>query len=131
MTLYLSAVLLLGALVFSFVSYKIIQSNVVHPIFFSIWIAFCLFIISIPLLSFLYKWLATLSGMESATNLIWVIVLAYILFYMAYITVFAVNMYNKIQVLISRLAIVESELHALRLEQGSSPAAPDARELTH
>jgi hypothetical protein len=70
------------------------------------WIGMSLFLLSIPVLEPLYKWLATsILGIEDARHIIYITLIGFLLIHLFYLTAMVSQMSNQIRQLISNQAI--------------------------
>lgn len=99
----------IGLIFFIFIL-RFIKKNSFRPSFATLWICISLFLISVPVLEFFYKWVATtLIGIEDARHIIYVTIIGFLLVYVFYLTIKISKMSDQIQELISYTAILEKE----------------------
>lgn len=90
---------------------KLVKKNNVKPSYAFLWISLSLFLLSIPLLEPLYKWISTtLIGIEDARHIIYITLIGFLLIYNFYITIKISQMSDQIQTLISYTSVLEKEL---------------------
>jgi len=87
-----------------------IKRNTLRPAFAVLWISVSLFLISIPLLEGVYKASATAIGISDARHIIYIGLIGFLLVYVFYLSLKISRMSDRIQVLLSELAIVECDL---------------------
>jgi hypothetical protein len=96
-----------GFLLFVLIS---IRRNMLRPSFAVLWISISFFLLSIPLLEPLYKSLANVVGISDARHVIYIALIGFLLVYVFYLSLRISCMSDRIQILLSQLAIVECEL---------------------
>lgn len=102
--------LILGFVFFLFVL-RVVKRNHFRPNFAIYWVLLCSFLISIPLLEPLYKWIAVeLIGIFDARHIIYVSLIGFLLVYVFYLTIRVTRMSDQIQELITFTAILENEM---------------------
>lgn len=103
-----------GAL-FLIVIFGMIKRNSLLPSYTALWVGITIFLISIPLMEPLYRWIAhELLGLVTGNDLIYVILIGFLLVYSLYLTSRIVKMNNRIQKLISFTAILENQIKNLK-----------------
>ena len=74
------------------------------------WIGISSFLVSIPVFESFYKWIAvSLIGMIDARNIIYIVLIGFLLVYVFYLTSKVSQMSDQIQELISFTAILENK----------------------
>lgn len=110
MTLSIILFLVSIAIIFLAVIFKLIRKNYLPPSSALFWLCVGIIILSIPLLYRAYRYIASnLLGFVDATNIIYIISISFLAMYALYITVKLKQSSDRIQILISHLAIVEAE----------------------
>jgi hypothetical protein len=100
----------LGAVFFAVVL-RSIRRSTLRPLYAVLWISLSAFLLSIPLLEPVYKWLATsVIGIVDARHVIYIAVIGFLLVYSLYLTSMVSRMSNQIRHLISAVAILESKV---------------------
>ena len=103
--------LIIGVMYFLFVL-RFVKKNMFRPSYAFLWILISVFLISIPLLQDLYKWLAsTVIGITDARHVIYVGLIGFLLVYVFLISIRISRMNDQIQELISYTAILEKQLN--------------------
>lgn len=87
-----------------------IQRNTLHPSYAVFWFLIALFLASVPVLEEFYQWLAwSVIGIVDARHVIYIVLIGFLMVYVFYLTMKLSRLANQVQVLLSQLAIVESE----------------------
>lgn len=87
-----------------------IQRNTLHPSYAVFWFLIALFMVSVPVLEGFYQWLAgSVIGIVDARHVIYIVLIGFLMVYVFYLTLKLSRLANQVQVLLSQLAIVESE----------------------
>jgi hypothetical protein len=106
--------LLLGIL-FIVVVVRFIKKNTISPSFVFLWLLVCFFLISVPIFEDFYVFLAhNIFGFDNAANIIYIIILGFLLIYILYITLQMNRISDQIHILISQTAILEKEIEELK-----------------
>ncbi|HWQ81483.1 MAG TPA: DUF2304 domain-containing protein [Ignavibacteria bacterium] len=88
-----------------------VRKNNMHPSYSVLWVLVSLFLLSVPILEPLYKWIATaLIGIIDARHIIYVVLIGFLLIYIFFLTVKITRMSDQIQNLISHTSILENEI---------------------
>ncbi len=115
MNLKIRIFLLIAGLLFFFVTLKLIKNKELRPSFAILWFFISLILISLPIFNQVYKFIAfNILGFVDATNLVYIILIGFLLIYSLVLTIFLSRMSNRLLVLISFSAILEHELRRLR-----------------
>jgi hypothetical protein len=108
-------------LCFFFAVLRVIKRGGFRPSYSTAWIAIALFLISIPVFEFFYKWVATSAlGIVDARHIIYVVLIGFLLVYAFYLTTKISRMSDQIQELISYTSILEK-----RLQDSNKTDSPD------
>ena len=111
MTLKILFFLIAVAVLFLTVIFKLIRKNYLPPSSALLWLLVGIIMLSIPLLHGLYRFIAfDLLGFNNATNIIYILSIGFLMLYSLYTTVKLKQSSNRIQMLISQLAISEAEI---------------------
>lgn len=104
-------------LIFFYFVLRFIKKNTIRPTYAFLWISMCAFLLSIPLLEPLYKWVAvSMIGIVDARHIIYITLIGFLLIYVFYLTARISQMSDQIQVLISHSAILEKEIKRKNIE---------------
>jgi len=77
-----------------------------------LWILIALFLLSVPIIEPFYRWVAyEIIGIGDARHIIYVALIGFLLAYVFYITVRLNNVSDRVQELISELAILRNKLN--------------------
>ena len=99
-----------GLIFFVFIL-RLIKKNTIRPSYAVLWIGISLFLVSIPVFEFFYKWIAvSLIGLVDARHIIYIALIGFLLIYVFYLTTKMSQMSDRIQELISFTAILENKL---------------------
>jgi len=91
--------------------FRYIQKKSFNPSYSVLWIGVSLFLVSIPIFEPIYRWIAySVIGMVDARNIIYIIIIAFLLVYLLFLTSKITKMSDQIQELISFTALLEKEL---------------------
>lgn len=107
---------IVGLIFFLFVL-NFVKKSTFRPSYAVLWISISLFLISIPIFEFFYKWIAvSIIGIEDARHIIYIGIIGFLLIYVFYLTTKISQMSDQIQELISFTAILENKLNRKRDE---------------
>lgn len=102
---------IIGLIFFVFIL-RFIKKNSFRPSYATLWIGISLFLISIPVLEFFYRWIAvSVIGITDARHIIYIVLIGFLLIYIFYLTTKISQMSDQIQELISYTAILENEIN--------------------
>lgn len=122
MGLEIKLIAFLLGLIFLFVVLRNIRQNVFRPAYAVMWIGMSVFLLSVPVLEPLYKWLATsVLGIEDARHVIYIVLIGFLLIHAVYLTAMVSQMANQIRQLISTQAVLQAD------RQQSNPPPPDSK----
>lgn len=108
-------------IIFFIAVFRFIKKNSLRPSYATAWIGIALFLISIPVIEFFYKWIASsMIGIIDARHIIYVVLIGFLLIYAFYLTTRVSRMSDQIQELISYTAVLEK-----RIEDESKHQLPD------
>lgn len=111
MTIKLVLVLSFSSLIFVCLLHRLLKKNLMQASSVVFWIVFGIFIITIPLLFPLYKFVAlNLFGLADTTVLIFLIIISFLSFYMVYLSSKIKALTDKVQMLITYVAIMENKI---------------------
>lgn len=113
MQLSLRITTLLLGVVFLMVFISLARKQNVKPFYSALWLIISGFMISLVVLEPIYKWIATLLGITDASFMIIVSFIAFLLFYVLYLSVKISAMSDRIQELISFVGILENKLRKI------------------
>ena len=114
MGIKLKIILFSAGIIFTLVIIGAIRKSTIRPSSALLWAVIAIFLLSIPGLEPLYKWLSNVVfGVEDARHVIYLFVIAFLLVYVFYLTFKANKMSDQIQGLISHTAILESSIKKL------------------
>ena len=98
-------------LIFLYFVFRFVKRNTFRPSYAIMWILVAFFLVSIPVLEFFYKWIATnVIGISDARHIIYVVMIGFLLVYVFFLTIRISRMNDQIQELISYTAILEKEI---------------------
>jgi hypothetical protein len=98
-------------LLFSYFVSRSVRRNTMRPGYAVLWIGISIFLLSVPALEPLYRWLATsVIGIVDARHVIYVVLIGFLLIYVFHLTETISRMADQIQVLLSQLSVLECEL---------------------
>ena len=81
-----------------------------RPAYAILWLCFSIFLISISVLDFFYRWMAyNIVGLSDARHIIYIAFFGFLFVYIFYLTIKISEMSDRIQILISALAILEAK----------------------
>jgi len=101
---------ILGLLFFINIA-KHIKRKSYNPSVSILWISVSFFLISIPLLEEFYQWLAyEVIGLQDAKNIIYIVLIGFLLTYNFYLTSKVLKISDKVQILISHNGYLESKI---------------------
>ena len=101
-------IVLLGGVIFLYFIYRFIRKNTIRPSYSFLWVCISLFLLSIPILEPIYKWIATsIIGITDARHIVYIGLIIFLLIYVFYLTIEVCRMNDQIQELISYTAIIE------------------------
>lgn len=104
--------LILGIFFFIVILYNIRRKKL-SPSYSVLWIILSLFLILIPIFQTIFIKIARLFGIY-AENLVYILLIGYLLIYVLYITSKVVRLNNQVKELISNSAILEDEIMQLK-----------------
>lgn len=105
-------ILFVVGLIFLIFVFKSVKKNTFRPSYSLLWILISLFLISIPILESFYIWLAySVINISDARNLVYIILIGFLLIYIFYLTTRVTKMADQIQELISFTAILEAKFN--------------------
>lgn len=124
MTLKIILFLIIVAILFLAVIFKLIRKNLLPPSSALLWLCIGIIMLSIPLFNKLYHYVAfDMLGFSDATNIVYILCIGFLMLYSLYITVKQKQSSDRIQMLISQLAISEAEFnHRLQKIEKKSKA---------
>ncbi len=101
-----------GIVFFVFVL-RAVRSGSIKPMFTLLWIGIASFLLSVPVLESFYKWLSvTVIGIEDARHIIYISLIGFLLLYTCYMTVMVSQLSDRLQEIISHLAILENTIQS-------------------
>ena len=125
MDIRLKLIALLIGLAFMLVVFQSIRRSSIRPSFAWLWLLIALFLVSVPVLEPLYKWISvTIIGIDDARTVIYVPLIGFLLVYSFYITLVISKLSDRIQELISHTAVLEAELRRERPAPASESEPP-------
>jgi len=102
--------LVVGVIFFLFVL-KFIKENSFRPSYAILWILVSFFLVSIPVFESFYVWVTySVIGLNDARNIIYIVLIGFLLVYAFYATLKISQMSDQIQELISFTAILEAKI---------------------
>ncbi len=105
--------------VFLAVIFRMMKRDSLLPSYTALWLVLTVFLVSIPLLEPVYRWAAYhVFGLYTGNDLIYIILIGFLLIYSLYLTSRIVRMNNRIQKLISSTAIMNDEIKRLKSVAG-------------
>ena len=111
MTIKLLIILFVFTLLFVLLITKIVKKNLLPPTAVVLWIIFGIFILSIPVISNVYKFISIkLFGFVDGTHLIYMTIIAFLCIYVLYLTVKLKKISDMTQMLITHVSILDLEL---------------------
>jgi hypothetical protein len=109
---------LLGLSFFAFVALSI-RSSSIRPSFAWLWLGIGAFLVSVPLLEPLYRWLAhRVVGVHDARTIVYVPLIGFLLIYSFRLTQVISRMSDRVQELITHTAVLEARIGELQRERG-------------
>lgn len=110
---------LIGIVFFVFIV-RSVRSSSIRPTFAWLWLGVAGFLLSVPVLEPVYKWVSvTVVGIEDARHIIYIPLIGFLLIYSFYMTIAFSKLSDRMQETISHIAILESRIREL--------ASPDRR----
>jgi len=104
----------LVGVVFFYLILRSVRSSSIRPTFAWLWIGVAGFLLSVPLLEPVYKWISvTVVGIEDARHIIYIPLIGFLLIYSFYMTIAFSKLSDRMQETISQIAILESRLREL------------------
>lgn len=105
------SVILVGVAIFCGYALSSIRNKHLHPLFVAMWLCFILFLLFVIALPEPLRFVAlNIFGFDDATNLVYVVIIGFLLFYCVYLSILVVRLTNITMVMLSKLAILESEI---------------------
>lgn len=106
--------LVIGLIFFIFIL-RFVKKNRFRPTYATMWIGISIFLISIPIFESFYRWIAvTVIGITDTRHIIYIALIGFLLVFSFYLTTKISQMSDRIQKLISFLAILENEIERER-----------------
>lgn len=97
---------------------RAIRRSYLKPSYSILWIGVALFLLSVPSLEFVYRWIAyNLLGITDARHTVYSALLGFLLLYALYLTTKVTRMDDRIQQLISFTAVLEKEVREVSGER--------------
>jgi len=114
-----------GLLFFYFVIRSIRRNNM-PPAYAVLWIGISVFLLSVSVLEPLYRWVAnSVIGIVDARHVIYIVLIGFLLIYVFHLTQTISSMADRIQMLVSQLAIVENELgRTTAVDESAATSSP-------
>lgn len=110
MGLEVKLILSIVGLIFFLFVFRSAKKNNFRPSYSLLWLMISLFLISIPIFESFYIWIAySVIKINDARNLIYIVLIGFLLIYVFYLTIRFTKMADQIQELISFTAILEKE----------------------
>ena len=107
---------IIGLIFFIFIL-RFVKKNSFRPSYATLWVIFSLFLISIPILEFFYRWIAvSVIGITDARHIIYIALIGFLLIYIFYLTTKISQMSDQIHELISFTAILGNEIKSKKNE---------------
>lgn len=111
MNLRLKLFALVVGLIMAICIFRSIKRNNIRPSSALLWGGIALFMLSIPILTPLYQWISTdIIGMIDARHIIYIPLILFLLVYSFYLTVKVSQLSDRVQELVSMLAILDKEI---------------------
>jgi hypothetical protein len=105
--------LIIGVMFFLLIT-RYIRKNSFKPSYSFLWFAIAFFLLSVPLFEPLYKWFSTtVIGIIDAQNIIYIVLIGFLLVYSFYLTIKISKLSDHVQQLISFTAILQNDLENL------------------
>jgi hypothetical protein len=102
-----------------------VRASSIRPSFAWLWLSIAGFLVSVPLLEPLYKWVAVaLIGVDDARTVVYVTVIGFLLVYTFRMTQALSRMSDRIQELITQAALLEARVAELRAERAPGDGIP-------
>ena len=103
---------LVGVVFFVFVV-RSVRTSSIRPTFALLWLGIAAFLLSIPVLEPLYKWISvTVVGIEDARHIIYIPLIGFLLVYSFYMTIAFSKLSDRMQAMITHVAILENRLRS-------------------
>jgi len=107
--------LLILGMGFVLIILKLIRNKDLRPSFSLLWFLISITLISIPIFNNFYKFISyNLLGFADATNIIYIVLIGFLLIYTLFMTIYISRISNRIQILVSHTSILEEEIKSLK-----------------
>ncbi len=110
MRLSVKIVAFLLGILFFLVFFSLARKKNVKPFYSALWLFISGFMISLVIFEGFYKWIASLFGIYDATIMIIIALITFLLMYVLYLSLKISDLSDKIQELISMVAILEKKV---------------------
>jgi len=105
-------------LIYLFLVFRNIKKNGLRPSYSFLWFTISVFLISIPVIEPFYQWLShRIIGINDARHIIYIPLIGFLLVYSFFLTVKISLLSDRVQELISSLAIQDNELQKLKSKE--------------
>ncbi len=95
-----------------------VKRNSMRPAFAVLWIGVSIFLVSVSVFEPFYQWLAgSVIGIVDTRHVIYIVLIGFLLVYLFYLTQKINQMADRVQMLLSYTAILETELKKIKAEQ--------------
>jgi hypothetical protein len=87
-----------------------VRSASIRPVFAWMWVAVATFLVSVPFLAPFYRWVSVeIVGMNDARHIVYIPLILFLLVYSCYLTTVVSKLSDRVQELITHVAILESD----------------------
>ena len=95
-----------------------VKRNSMRPAFAVLWIGVSIFLVSVSVFEPFYQWLAgSVIGIVDTRHVIYIVLIGFLLVYLFYLTQKINQMADRVQMLLSYTAILETELKKIKPDQ--------------
>jgi hypothetical protein len=101
-------------LIYTFFVLRFVQRKSFRPGYAVLWLSIAFFLISIPIFEGFYKWFTVnLIGIIDARHIIYISLIGFLLIFSFHLTIFISRLSDRVQELISYVAVLENKLDRL------------------
>lgn len=108
MSLRLEILLFVLAMLISLTLFFAMRRGAVRGGFVALWLTISVAMVSLPFTTWFYKNMATFMGLNFAIDMLYIFAILFLLLYVFYLTVTLQRLTDRVEIILSRSAIVES-----------------------
>lgn len=118
MGLKVKLIALVVGLIYTFFVLRFVQRKSFRPGYAVLWLSIAFFLISIPVFESFYKWFTVkLVGIIDARHIIYISLIGFLLIFSFHLTIFISRLSDRVQELISYVAVLENKLKKFNTTQ--------------